>query len=247
MNQPDRGHDDVSVVLIVRNGAEYLGAAIASVLRSRHPPLEILVIDGGSTDDTCRIAAREPRVRVIAQQSRGVPGAYNEGIAAARGELIAFISHDDLWEPGKLDVQAALMRRHPELDLTVTLVQHFLAAGARVPPGFRPELLEHAVPGLIMEALMVRPRVFDKVGRFDPAFTAGEDTDWFARVRDAGLPMEVIPQALVLKRVHATNFSINAPALNAQLLRALRGSIGRKRGQAATAVGSAVGHPGRGA
>ncbi len=228
MHQPDR-EEGVSVVLIARNGAEYIGAAIDSVLRSRQPPLEILVIDGGSTDDTRQIAARAPRVRVIAQQSRGIPGAYNEGIAAARGDLIAFISHDDLWEPGKLDVPAAVMRQRPELDLTVTLVQHFLAAGATVPAGFRPQLLEQAVPGMIMEALMVRPRAFDKVGRFDPAFTAGEDTDWFARVRDAALPMAVIPQVLVRKRVHATNFSINAPKLNAHLLRALRGSIARKR------------------
>jgi glycosyltransferase involved in cell wall biosynthesis len=221
--------DAVSVVLIVRNGAQYVGAAIESVRNSRRQPLEIIVVDGGSTDATAAIAARDPLVRVLAQRSKGIPGAYNEGIAAARGGLVAFISHDDLWEPGKLDVQAELMIARPELDLTVTLVQHFLADGASIPPGFRPELLERAVPGLIMEALMVRPRAFAKVGMFDPAFTAGEDTDWFARVRDAGLPMEVIPQALVRKRVHSTNFSINAPTLNAHLLRALRGSIARKR------------------
>jgi glycosyltransferase involved in cell wall biosynthesis len=236
MKLPDR-RDGVSVVLIVRNGADYVGEAIASVRRSRRQPLEIIVVDGGSTDHTCHIAAREPLVRVLPQQSRGIPGAYNEGIAASRGELVAFISHDDLWEPGKLDVQADLMLQRPELDLTVTMVQHFLAEGAGVPAGFRPELLEQAVPGMIMEALMVRPRVFERVGGFDPAFTAGEDTDWFARVRDAGLPMAVIPQTLVRKRVHATNFSINAPALNAHLLRALRGSIGRKR-QGAPAAGA---------
>jgi glycosyltransferase involved in cell wall biosynthesis len=228
-------HDAVSVVLIVRNGAQYLGAALESVRRSRRQPFEIVVVDGGSTDDTAAIAARDPLVRLLPQRSRGIPGAYNEGIAAARGGLVAFISHDDLWEPGKLDLQVERMIARPELDLTVTLVQHFLADGASVPAGFRPELLERAVPGLIMEALMVRPRVFAKVGLFDPAFGAGEDTDWFARVRDAGLPMEVIPQVLVRKRVHSTNFSINAPALNAHLLRALRGSIARKRGSVAPA------------
>lgn len=230
----------VSVVLIARNGARYIGAALASVRRSRRQPLEVLVIDGGSSDDTARIAAREPLVRVIAQRSKGIPGAYNEGIEASRGELVAFISHDDLWEDGKLDVQSELMLARPELDLTVTMVQHFLEEGAAIPRGFRPELLEHAVPGLLMEALMVRPRIFARVGGFDPAFTSGEDTDWFARVRDADLPMEVIPQALVRKRVHSTNFSINSPLLNAHLLRALRGSIGRKRERAATPVAGSL-------
>lgn len=221
--------DGVSVVLIVRDGARYIEQAIASVLRSRRAPLEIVVVDGGSSDDTVQRAQREPLVRVVRQASRGIPGAYNEGVAASRGELVAFISHDDLWEPGKLDMQAGLMLSRPELDLSVTMVQHFLEAGAAIPPGFRPELLRQPVPGLIMEALMVRPRVFDKVGWFDPKFTAGEDTDWFARVRDAALPMVVMPEVLVRKRVHATNFSINAPTLNAHLLRALRGSIARKR------------------
>jgi glycosyltransferase involved in cell wall biosynthesis len=198
-----------------------------------------VVVDGGSKDETVRLASRQPLVRVVTQVSRGIPGAYNEGIAAARGELIAFISHDDLWQPGKLDLQADLMLARPDLDLSVTMVQHFLADGASVPPGFRPELLQHAVPGLIMEALMLRPRIFAKVGLFDPSFTAGEDTDWFARVRDAGITPHVMPEVLVRKRVHATNFSINAPALNAQLLRALRGSIARKRDTGA-AVGSEV-------
>jgi glycosyltransferase involved in cell wall biosynthesis len=228
MTDRERLHG-VSVVLIVRDGARYVEQAIASVLRSRTRPLEIVVVDGGSRDDTVQRAAREPLVRIVTQASRGIPGAYNEGIAAARGELIAFISHDDLWEPGKLDLQAGLMLARPELDLSVTMVQHVLEEGAAIPSGFRPELLQQAVPGFIMEALMVRPRIFDKVGLFDPKFTAGEDTDWFARVRDAALPMVVMPEVLVRKRVHATNFSINAPALNGHLLRALRGSIARKR------------------
>lgn len=220
---------DVSVVLIVRNGAEYIADAIRSVMQSAPPPLEIVVVDGGSSDRTTEIAAREPRVRVIAQRSTGIPGAYNEGIEAARADLIAFISHDDLWVSGKLDLQLACMQANPELDFTVTMVQHVLAAGATIPPGFRPELLEAPVPGFIMETLVARRRAFDRIGRFDPAFAAGEDTDWFARAKDAALPMALLPQTLVHKRVHTTNFSINAPALNQHLLRALRSSLARKR------------------
>lgn len=230
----------VSIVLIARNGAEYIAAAIRSVQQSQRKPAEIIVVDGGSTDATVEIASQDPLVRVVRQQSRGIPGAYNEGINAARSDLIAFISHDDLWEPGKLDVQAGHMEAHPELDLTVTMVQHFLADGAPIPEGFRPELLEKPVPGFIMEALMVRRRLFDKVGLFDPKFTAGEDTDWFARVFDAGVPLAVLPQPLVRKRVHGTNFSINAPALNQHLMRALRASLQRKRAASGGTAGEAM-------
>ena len=90
-------------------------------------------------------------------------------------------------------------------------------------------ILDRPVPGLVMEALMARKRVFEQVGPFDPSFPVSEDTDWFARARDAGVPMAVLPDVLVRKRVHSANSSLGTPAINALLLRAMRGSIQRKR------------------
>jgi glycosyltransferase involved in cell wall biosynthesis len=219
----------VSVILVVRNGAEYIAEALASVTHSQARPLEILVIDGGSTDGTLDIARRFPLVRIIEQRSTGIAAAYNEGIAAARGELVAFISHDDRWLPGKLDRQLAAMEGDPRLMFTVTHVRHVLDAGATPPHGFRAELLDAPVAGMIMEALVARRSVFDVVGPFDSSFAVSEDTDWFARARDAGVPMAVLPETLVEKRIHGSNTSLNTPAINLLLLRALRGSIERKR------------------
>jgi glycosyltransferase involved in cell wall biosynthesis len=224
---------DVSVILIVRNGAAYIAGALESVFLSTIQPLEILVIDGGSTDRTAEIASGFHLVRVIAQQSSGVTEAYNEGIAHARGDLVAFISHDDRWLPGKLDRQVGIMRERPELLFTVTHAQHVLDAGAAPPPGFRVELLERPVPGLIMETLVARREAFDVVGLLDPAFDTGSDTDWFARALDAGVPMAVLPDTLLEKRIHDRNTSLNNPRINELLLRALRGSIARKREAAA--------------
>ena len=121
------------------------------------------------------------------------------------------------------------MRERPAVGYTVTMVQHFLDAGTQPPPGFRIDLLDRPVPGFIMEALLVRRGVFAQVGLFDRSFVVSEDTDWFARARDAGVPMAVIPEVLVRKRVHGANSSLNAPSINALLLRALRGSINRRR------------------
>jgi glycosyltransferase involved in cell wall biosynthesis len=219
----------VSVIVVVRNGERFIGEALDSVFRSDTRPVEILVIDGGSTDRTAEIARGFPLTRVVAQQATGIADAYNQGIAMARGDLIAFISHDDIWEPGKLDRQVAFMRQHPLVGYTVTMVRHFLDAGAQVPPGFRAELLDRPVPGFIMEALVVRKNVFEQVGLFDRSFSVSEDTDWFARARDAGVPMAMLPDVLVRKRVHGTNSSLNVPSINGLLLRAMRGSIQRKR------------------
>lgn len=221
----------ISVILIVRDGEEFIAEALESVFLSTRHPTEILVIDGGSTDRTLEIAARFPEVTPVQQRSSGLTNAYNEGIDLARGDLLAFISHDDRWLPGKLDHQVGYMVEHPEVLYTVTHVQHVLVPGAAPPPGFRSELLERPVPGLIMEALVARRRCFDIVGRLDPSFEVGSDTDWFARAMDLGVPMTILPETFVHKRVHGRNASLLAPRLNDLLLRALRDSLQRKRAQ----------------
>jgi glycosyltransferase involved in cell wall biosynthesis len=227
---PDAGNDrGVSVILIVRNGERFIGEALDSVVAQTLLPSEILVIDGHSTDGTVEIAGRYQAVTVVTQTGTGIANAYNEGIARARYDLIAFISHDDRWMPSKLERQVAALMDAPDALLAFTHVQHVLADGATPPPGFRMSLLDGAVPGFIMETLVARRAAFDIVGLFDPSFAVGEDTDWFARARDAHVPTVVLPETLVVKRVHDSNSSLNYAGMNDLLLKALRQSIARKR------------------
>src|SRR5690242_20622108 len=219
----------VSVLIIVKDGARYLAEALDSVFRSELKPCEVLVVDGGSRDRTVEIASRYQLVTVLRQASAGIANAYNEGIARSRGELVAFLSHDDLWLPGKLDVQVEYMARHPHLLYTVAMVEHFLDAGVDPTPSFRRELLNGPQPGLLMETLVARREVFDLVGGFDPGYSVSEDSDWFARARDAGIPMALLPHVLLKKRVHDRNVTLADSATNKFLLRAMRASIARKR------------------
>jgi glycosyltransferase involved in cell wall biosynthesis len=221
----------VSVVLAVRNGERYLAAAIASVLEQTYVPHEILVVDGRSHDRTAEIARSFPAVRCLPQSDLGVANAYNLGIAAATGALVAFLSHDDLWTPDKLQVQVAYMEEHPDVHYTTARVRFFLEPGCAVPPGFRPELLEGDHVGCIMETLVARRPVFDVVGTFDPTLATAEDVDWFARAKDVGVPTAVLPQVLLRKRIHDTNLSITTPTNDRNLLHALQRSIARKRGR----------------
>ena len=219
----------VSVIVIVKNGARFIAQALSSIHLSQTKPVEILVVDGGSTDNTVEIAGSVPGVTIIRQASSGIAGAYNEGIARARGSIVAFLSSDDLWLPGKLDKHLAVLSEDRELVLSVSLVEHFLEPGSGLPAGFRPELLGHARPGLLMEALVVRKSAFDIIGVFDPRFTTGEDTDWFARAKDAGVRIALIQDVLVRKRVHGVNASLIDAEGHRNRLRALRASIARKR------------------
>lgn len=231
MAQPNAGEQPgrlaISVVCIVRNGEAYLEMALRSVLASTYPVLEILVVDGGSTDRTPEIAAGMG-ARVIPQRSTGIADAYNEGIAATRGDCVAFISHDDLWDPTKLEMQVAFLRRNPQALLCFCHVRHVLE-GSVTPPGFREELLDRSVPGLIMEAFLARREAFDLVGPFDSAFPVGNDTDWFARAREIGLDLAVLPETLVTKRVHGRNATLNPRGYHRQLLDVARAAVARNK------------------
>jgi GT2 family glycosyltransferase len=100
----------VSVVVPSFNRAALLVPTVESLLAQSRAPLEIIIVDDGSTDETPAVCARFPApVRAIRQPNGGLPAARNTGIRAARGEWIAFCDSDDLWHPAKLEVQLAAL------------------------------------------------------------------------------------------------------------------------------------------
>lgn len=111
----------VSVVIPSYNRAYIVGQAIESVLRQTYTNVEVVVIDDGSTDDTERVvAAFDERVRYIHQANAGIAVARNSGIAAARGEYVAFLDSDDAWLPWKLEAQMSVLRQRPEVGMVWT-------------------------------------------------------------------------------------------------------------------------------
>lgn len=220
----------VSVIVIVKNGERFLAEALHSIQCQTLPPTEMLVVDGGSTDQTAAIAQSFVGVRYLNQPDSGISNAYNFGIAQAQGELIAFLSHDDLWTPDKLAIQVNHLLTHLDCQYTVGRVRYFLEPGESPPAGFRLELLQKEPVAYIMETLVVRRSVFAQVGYFDSALHTTEDVDWFARVFDYGIAGYVCDQVLVHKRVHRYNTSLTDSNSNAQLLYGLRRSMQRKHG-----------------
>jgi len=228
----------VSVILPVKNGAAYLAAALESVVAQTHRPLEVLVLDDRSSDGTGEIAGRfaEYGVRFVANPPcAGAAALRNFGVEIARGELLAFHAHDDLWEPEKLRVQAAFLRDRPEILFCITHVRCFVDPGQEPPRGLSRERIGVDVPGYLPEALLARRAAFDRVGLFDTTMKQGEDTDWYVRAQDFGVPMAVLPDCLVHKRLHATTTTYGAgrtDLLQRNLVRVAHRALERKRAAA---------------
>ena len=219
----------VSVIVVVKNGEDYLAAALQSIFDQDYRHWEILVVDGRSTDNTAKIAASYPAIRYIRQTDDGLANARNTGIRAARGDLIAFLDHDDLWAPAKLRRQVEYLEHNIEILYTITHVRFFLQQGHPLRSGFKKGDFESERVGCTPSTLVARRRAFEVIGEFNPELAIACDADWFARARDGGLPATVIPEALVYKRIHTANTSANVSTNRKELLGVIQKSVERKR------------------
>ena len=196
---------NVSVIIPTYNYGRYLGEAIDSALGQTLPPLEVIVVDDGSTDDTPQVlASYGDRIRVVRQKNSGVAVARNSGIAAARGDYVAFLDADDVWLPRKLELQLALF------DGAVGLVHCGVEFGTKVQlPRINGDVADALLllqPDVIHgpgSTVVVPTRVAQEIGGFDPTLPASEDWDFIYRVatrhRAAG-----VPEPLVRYRKHGS-------------------------------------------
>lgn len=212
--------DRVSVVIPAYNAEPFLAETLRSVLEQTLAPLEVLVVDDGSTDRTGEIARLfGPPVRCIRQENRGLSGARNTGIREARGELIALLDADDLWLPRKLERQVELLSRNPEALAAFTLTEFIDASGRllrtssapRYPDLVEALLLYSCVVGP-PSAAVIRRVALDRMGLFDGRFSQCADWDMWLRLAEAG-PIVTADEPLVRYRVHAGNMSKNIPLL----------------------------------
>lgn len=191
----------VSVIIPTYNRASSLAHAIRSALRQSLSPLEIIVVDDGSTDDTRQCVERfaNGNVRYIYQENSGVAAARNRGVQCAQGNVIAFLDSDDRWHPAKLEKQTSYMARHPDIGMVLTDVLVVDEEDRVVTSLQRRQvlprdghILEHVLlhPSLFPSTVAVYKDLFVKVGGFDESLPTAEDLDFhmrFARNYKIGL------------------------------------------------------------
>jgi glycosyltransferase involved in cell wall biosynthesis len=230
----------VSVVVPTYNRADLLSEALDSILAQDWSPLEIVVVDDGSTDDTPRILERFTRAhegifRVIRQPNAGEAHARSEGIRAARHPFVALLDSDNVWLPGKLRRQMQLFEGDPSLDFTFTGYYNF---------GDRPreEVLlprwetstEFALEQLFISccinisSVVARRSTLMDAGLFDPALRLCVDYDCWLRVAAAGYRIGYLAEPLLDYRIHGGCVSLNLLQVNLAAERVLQGLFASK-------------------
>lgn len=222
----------ISCIVPVFNGERFLREAIDSILAQTYRPLEIIAVDDGSTDATPAILTSygEP-VYYVGQSNAGPAAARNTGLRAATGDFIGFLDSDDLWNPAKLERQMARFEARPELDISVTHAQNFWMPELNAEQEhFREHRRGQALPGYSTVTLLARRGLFDTIGGFDTALKHGDDTDWFLRAEERGAQIELLPEVLVYRRLHANNRSREwAARSRAEYLMLIKKLVERRR------------------
>jgi glycosyltransferase involved in cell wall biosynthesis len=219
----------VSVIVPAYNEEAFIAEALDSAFAQDFRPLEVIVVDDGSTDRTARIASRYA-VQLVRQQNRGPAAARNAGLALARGEYVTILDADDVWPEDRVSCLVDALR--PGAGIAFGLTEVFLTPGQPKPAHF-PNGLPNPVPNH-MAAMMTRREVFELVGRFDENLRLSEDVDWFMRARDAGVEVVSVDRLVLRYRIHADNTSRDKGGVRATMLHTLRSSLARRRSRPET-------------
>jgi glycosyltransferase involved in cell wall biosynthesis len=227
----------VSVVIPTYNAEKFIAKTIQSVLQQTYQDFEILVIDDESPDRSVEICRQfaDPRIRIISQPNRGLPGARNTGIRAAKGEFIGFLDADDIWLPHKLAAHIQHFDRNPTVGISFSYSAFIDDEGRLTGLSQRPKRLNGITPDYVLcrnpigngSAALLRRQVFDEIAVVDDIHGQSEwfyfdeclqqrsadatDVECWLRISiKTSWAMVGIPEVLTLYRIHAGGLSANS-------------------------------------
>lgn len=220
----------VSVIIPVYNGERYLAEAIDSVLSQTYSSLEIVVIDDGSTDDSAGVVKRYgSKVRYFFQPHRGLSAALNHGVQAARGSFFSFLDADDVWMENKITQQMMMFANNPILDIVFGHVRQFCSPELNGNQKNRLQGFTELLPGYFKGTMLIKREAFSLAGIFDTVWKVGDFVDWYLKALESGLKSVMLPDVLMIRRVHTQNMGIREQAHQRDYVRILKASLDRRR------------------
>ena len=215
----------LSVVVPVRDGADYLAEALQSCLSQSRPPTELIVVNDGSTDDSAHIA-RDLGVRVLDIEPTGLSGARNHGVRSATGDFIAFLDADDRMTPTRLARQWDRLEQSPEID---GILGHMQLFAVHHDDTGTQERAEDPTPGWCAGTLTIRRTFYLASGGMDESLDAGEFIDWLLRSRRSGGNFVMTDDLVLMRRVHDRNMTRDLEKIRKNYLSVIRKNLDRQR------------------
>lgn len=216
----------VSVIIPAFNSARYILQTLDSVLAQTEQDFEVIIVDDGSTDNTCSLIEHyDSRITMFRQHNQGIAGARNAGLSHASGKYIAFLDHDDIWHPDKLKAQLDCFRNHPDCGCVFS---QFRRWDDRSPPVFEDEELSATkldpnfsgwiyhrliLDNILLGTALFRRDVVRSVGQFSKDLPPSDDWDFVIRV-SRNYPFCMLLQVSTLYRIHPGQTSRALPSVN---------------------------------
>lgn len=195
----------VSIVIPCYNHAHYLGETIESALKQSYAPIEVIVVDDGSTDSSAEVAARYP-VHLIQQPNQGVARAINAGVAAAKGTYVMAVGADDVLHSEYVKHLVGALESDPSITFAYPRILYFGAVSGEYPSApFDRELL--AERNYICAAALVRRFAFELADGLDPSIPRCEDWDFWLTLVERHMRGVYVPDALFYYRQHQTSYN----------------------------------------
>ncbi|MEP7368296.1 MAG: glycosyltransferase family A protein [Dermatophilaceae bacterium] len=213
----------VTFIVPAFNAENTIGGTLSGLLTQTYPSFDIVVIDDGSTDCTGAIARTHPRTTVIRQDNTGLSGARNAGVAAARGEMLAWCDADDIFLPPYLSDLVATWSSAGDSRTIASSDALFLTptglSGKRMMPVYHPKPEDQALAFLrasFISGMCLYPRhLHDEVGMLDTSLNGGEDRDLWLRALLRGWHAVKQPKPNALYRWTGTSLSSNGADMEA--------------------------------
>jgi glycosyltransferase involved in cell wall biosynthesis len=220
----------VSVIIPVYNSELYLEESIRSVLAQTYQPLEILIINDGSTDGSESVARKFTQQTIYLYQSnQGAAAARNRGIKKSSGEFLAFLDADDLWESDKIAKQMDILEQEANLDMVFGNVFQFISEDTKSVSRARLDEADQILPGYVPGTILIRKKAFLKVGLFSTAWKVGEFIDWYLKAMETGLNPVMLPDIVMRRRIHSSNLGIRLKDMRNDYVKIVKASLDRRR------------------
>ena len=223
----------ISVIIAVYNRELFLAEAIESVLAQTYSPVEIIVIDDGSDDNSASIAKSYHSVKYFFQSKSGTSAALNKGLSFITGDYIAFLDSDDIWEESKLSLQMELLKKEPSIEGVFGHHQQFRC---------NEDSLKIMNPIIfsapLKPTLLIKRDSFNRVGLFDTCLTLGDFIDWYKRATDMDLKFKMLPNVVLKRRIHDNNSSVLNQYAVKDYVSIMKAALDRKRKKEAEQMGA---------